>query len=162
MRTQGHERSEPQNRVATLAALREEGVIRHIGLSNVSLEQFELAQTVSPIAAATALYNTSIRRGADLLRATEKTGAVFSPWHPMGFVEGGDPDRVVAALEPIAQNHNATAQQVALAWHLHRAPHSLPIPGTTSLDHLQSNLAAAQIQLPGDVVPASTARVPDG
>ena len=149
------------DQVATLAALKEEGLIRHIGLSNVTLEQFELAQTITPIAAATALYNTCIRTGADLLRATEKTGAVFSPWHPMGFSEGGEPDRIIAALEPTAQNHDATVQQIALAWHLHRAPNTLPIPGTTSLDHLQTNLAATQIQLTQDEVAAITALVPE-
>lgn len=150
-----------EEQVATLAALKQEGLIRHIGLSNVTLEQYELAQTITPIVAATALYNTSIRRGVDLLRATEQTGAVFSPWHPMNFVDGGDPDRIIAALQPIAQNHDATTHQVALAWHLHRAPNTLPIPGTTSLDHLRSNLAAARIQLADDEVAAITALVPE-
>ena len=150
-----------EDQIATLAELKEEGLIRHIGLSNVTIEQFELARTITPIVAATALYNTSIRRGVHLLRATEQADAVFSPWHPMGFHEGGDPDRIIAALEPIARNHDATAQQVALAWHLHRAPHTLPIPGTTSLEHLQSNLAAAQIQLSEDEVTAITALVPE-
>jgi aryl-alcohol dehydrogenase-like predicted oxidoreductase len=148
-----------EDQIATLAALKEEGLIRHIGLSNVTLEQFELAQTITAIAAVTALHNTSIRRGLDLLRATEKTGAVFSPWHPMGVSEGGDPDRIIAALEPIAQSHDATVQQIALAWHLHLAPHTLPIPGTTSLEHLRTNLAAAQIQLTHDEVAAITALV---
>ncbi|MDR6170422.1 aldo/keto reductase [Curtobacterium sp. SORGH_AS_0776] len=136
-----------EDQVATLAALKEEGLIRHIGLSNVTVEQFELAQTITPIAAATALYNPGIRRGVDLLRATEKTGAVFSPWHPMSIADGGEPERITAALDPIAQNHDATVQQVALAWHLHRAPNTLPIPGTTSLEHLRTNLAAAEITL---------------
>jgi aryl-alcohol dehydrogenase-like predicted oxidoreductase len=147
--------------VATLATLKEEGLIRHIGLSNVTLEQFDLARTITPIAAATALYNTSIRRGLDLLRATANTGAVFSPWHPMGFHEGGDRERITAALGPIAQEHDATVQQIALAWHLHRAPHTLPIPGTTSLEHLTTNLAAARIQLSSDEVAAITALVPE-
>jgi len=150
-----------EEQVATLAALKEEGLIRHIGLSNVTLEQFEVAQTITPIVAATALYNAGVRRGVDLLRAAEKYGAVFSPWHPMSIADGGDPERITAALEPIAQNHDATAQQVALAWHLHRAPHTLPIPGTTSLDHLQSNLAAAQIQFSDDEVATITALVPE-
>jgi aryl-alcohol dehydrogenase-like predicted oxidoreductase len=148
-----------EDQIATLASLKEEGLIRHIGLSNVTLEQFELAQTITAIAAVTALHNTSIRRGLDLLRATEKSGAVFSPWHPMGVSEGGDPDRIIAALEPIAQSHDATVQQIALAWHLHLAPHTLPIPGTTSLEHLRTNLAAAQIQLTQDEVAAITALV---
>lgn len=150
-----------EEQVATLATLKKEGLIRHIGLSNVTLEQFELAQTITPIAAATALYNAGIRRGVDLLRATEKTGAVFSPWHPMSIADGGEPERVTAALEPIAQNHGATVQQVALAWHLHRAPNTLPIPGTTSLEHLRMNLAAAQITLTSEEISTITALVPE-
>ena len=65
----------------------------------------------------------------------------------MSIADGGEPERITAALEPIAQNHDATVQQVALAWHLHRAPNTLPIPGTTSLEHLRTNLAAAEITL---------------
>lgn len=96
-----------------------------------------------------------------LLRATEKTGAVFSPWHPMSIADGGDPDRITAALEPIAHNHGVTVPQVALAWHLHRAPNTLPIPGTTSLEHLRTNIAAAQITLDPDEVATITALVPE-
>ena len=150
-----------EEQVATLAALKEEGLIRHIGLSNVTLEQFELAQTITPIAAATALYNAGIRQGVDLLRATERTGAVFSPWHPMSIADGGDPDRITVALEPIAHNHGVTVPQIALAWHLHRAPNTLPIPGTTSLEHLRTNIAAAQITLDPDEVARITALVPE-
>lgn len=150
-----------EDQIATLAALKEEGLIRHIGLSNVTLEQFELAQTITPIAAATALYNTSNRLGVDLLRASSKSGAVFSPWHPMAIADGGDPERITAVLEPIAQNHDATVQQLALAWLLHLAPHTLPIPGTTSLDHLRANLAAAEIQLTNEEVATITALVPE-
>ena len=145
-----------EEQVATLAALRDEGLIRHIGLSNVTLAQFELAQTITPIAAATALYNTGNRRGVDLLRAAEKVGAVFSPWHPMSLEDGGDPERITAALEPIAQNHDATVHQIALAWHLHRAAHTVPIPGTTSIGHLESNLQAAAIRLTDDEVTTIT------
>ncbi|WP_420367008.1 aldo/keto reductase [Curtobacterium sp. L1-20] len=150
-----------EEQVATLAALKEEGLIRHIGLSNVSLEQFALAQTITSIAAATALYNPGIRRGVDLLRATEKAGAVFSPWHPMSIADGGEPDRITAALDPIAHNHGVSLQQVALAWQLHRAPNTLPIPGTTSLEHLRMNLAAAQITLTSDEISTITALVPE-
>jgi hypothetical protein len=150
-----------EEQIATLAALKEEGVIRHIGLSNVTREQFDLAQTITPIAAATALYNAGIRRGVDLLRATGTTGAVFSPWHPMSIADGGEPDRITADLEPIARNHGVTVQQVALAWHLHRAPHTLPIPGTTSLEHLRTNLAAAEIPLTRDEVATITALLPE-
>jgi hypothetical protein len=150
-----------EDQVSTLAALKDDGVIRHVGLSNVTLEQFELAQAITPIAAVTALYNTSIRTGAELLGAAANAGAVFSPWHPMGFYEGGEPERITAALEPIAQRHEATVQQIALAWHLHRAPHTLPIPGTTSLNHLQTNLAAAEITLTEHDVAAISELVPE-
>lgn len=148
-----------EDQIATLAALKDEGLIRHIGLSNVTLEQFELAQSITPIAAATALYNASIRRGVDLLRASEKTGAVFSPWHPVGVSDGGDPHRIIAALDPIAQAHGATLQQIALAWQLRIGPHTLPIPGTTSLDHLRANLAAVEIELTADEVATITTLV---
>jgi len=150
-----------EDQVATLAALKEEGVIRHIGLSNVTIEQFELAQTITPIAATTALYNAGIRRGGELLRAAEKAGALFSPWHPMSLHDGGEPERITSALEPIAENHDATIHQVALAWLLHRAPHTVPIPGTTSAQHLATNLAAASIQLTDNEVTAITALVPE-
>lgn len=150
-----------EEQVATLAALKEEGLIRHVGLSNVTLEQLQAAQEITSIAAVTALYNTSNRTGASLLRAAGEDGAVFSPWHPMGFIEGGDRERIIAAIEPIARNHSASAQQIALAWHLHRAPNTLPIPGTTSFEHLRSNLAAAAITLTPDEVATITALVPE-
>jgi aryl-alcohol dehydrogenase-like predicted oxidoreductase len=146
-----------EEQVATLAALKDEGLIRHIGLSNVTASQFEIARSITPIAAVSALYNVANRRGADLLRAAGTAGAVFSPWHPVSIQDGGDPERIAAALEPIAQRHDATVRQIALAWQLHRAPHTLPIPGTTSLDHLASNLAAAAIRLSDEDVAAITA-----
>jgi aryl-alcohol dehydrogenase-like predicted oxidoreductase len=150
-----------EEQVATLAALREEGLIHHIGLSNVTLDQLLAAQAIVPIAAVTAQYNIGLRTGADLLRAAEESGAVFSPWHPVRFDEGGDAEGVAAVLEPIARRHGVTTQQVALAWHLHRSPVSLPIPGTTNLGHLKDNLAAADIELSTEDVEAITALVPE-
>ncbi|MGN7797773.1 aldo/keto reductase [Leifsonia sp. 22587] len=150
-----------EEQVATLAALKEEGLIRHIGLSNVTAAQFELAQSITPIDAVTALYNVGNRRGVDLQRAAEAAGAVFSPWHPVSIQDGGDPERIAAALAPIAHNHDASVHQIALAWLLHRADNVLPIPGTTSVDHLASNLGAAAIRLTDDEVTAITALVPE-
>jgi aryl-alcohol dehydrogenase-like predicted oxidoreductase len=138
--------------VEALAALREEGLIRHIGLSNVTLEQLRRAQAIAPVAAVTAHYNVAIRTGADLLRAAEKDGIVFSPWHPVTLTEGPDTPRVMAVVERIATRHGITARQLALAWHLHRSPISLPIPGTTSVAHLYDNLAAGRITLADDEV----------
>ncbi|VVJ22614.1 Oxidoreductase [Amycolatopsis camponoti] len=145
-----------EDQVATLAALREEGLIRHVGLSNVTLEQFRAAQDIVEIAAVTAHFNASARTGADLLRAAENSGAVFSPWHPVTLTEGPDTDKVMAVIEPIAARHGVTARQIALAWLLHRSPVMLPIPGTTSVAHLQDNLAAAEIELSGEHVAAIT------
>jgi aryl-alcohol dehydrogenase-like predicted oxidoreductase len=145
-----------QDQVATLAALREEGLIRHVGLSNVTLEQYRAAQQIVEIAAVTAHFNASARTGADLLRAAENSGAVFSPWHPVTLTEGPDTGKVTAVIEPIAARHGVTARQIALAWLLHRSPVMLPIPGTTSVSHLKDNLAAAEIELSGEDVAAIT------
>jgi aryl-alcohol dehydrogenase-like predicted oxidoreductase len=145
-----------EDQVATLAALREEGLIRHVGLSNVTLEQFLAAQQIVEIAAVTAHFNASARTGGDLLHAAEDNGAVFSPWHPVTLTEGPDTDKVMAVIEPIAARHGVTARQIALAWLLHRSPVTLPIPGTTSVTHLKDNLAAAEIQLSDEDVAAIT------
>ena len=150
-----------EEQVATLAALREEGVIRHIGLSNVTLDQLRAAQGIAPIAAVTAHYNVAARTGAGLLRAAEESGAVFSPWHPVRFDETGETEKITAVLTPIAHRHGATNQQIALAWHLHSSPASLPIPGTTSPAHLADNLAAAGIALTAEEVAAITALAPE-
>ncbi|GGK68541.1 oxidoreductase [Sphaerisporangium melleum] len=136
-----------EEQVATLAALRDEGLIRHIGLSNVTLEQFHAARAITPIAAITARYNVSARAGEDLLRAAEQSGAVFSPWHPMRFDQGDDPEHLRGVMESIARRYEATPQQVALAWHLYHSPVTLPIPGTTTPAHLDQNLATAHIEL---------------
>jgi aryl-alcohol dehydrogenase-like predicted oxidoreductase len=150
-----------QAQVETLAALREEGLIRHIGLSNVTLEQLRAAQAITPIAAVTAHYNLAVRTGADLLRAAEQHGIAFSPWHPVTLTEGTDPQRLMALVEPIADRHGVSARQVALAWHLRRSRVSLPIPGTTSIAHLRENLAATRVILTEDEVTQLTDLTPE-
>ncbi len=150
-----------EEQVETLAALREEGLIRHIGLSNVTVAQVRAAQAIAPISAITAHYNVGLRTGADLLAAAEESGALFSPWHPVHFDDGGEPAKVTSVLAPIAAAHGVTMRQIALAWHLHRSPVSLPIPGTTSLTHLADNLAAARITLSAEDVRAITAIAPE-
>lgn len=147
--------------VETLAALREEGLIRHIGLSNVTLGQLRTAQAIAPIAAVTAHYNLSVRTGADLLDAAERDGIAFSPWHPVTLTEGPETARVMAVVEPIAARHGVTTRQLALAWHLHHSPVSLPIPGTTSIAHLLDNLAATHLTLTADEVAELTSLVSD-
>jgi len=136
-----------EEQVGVLAELRQAGLIRHVGLSNVSLQQLRTAQSIVPVAAATALYNVSARVGADLLAAAEEDGIVFSPWHSVSTTDGPHAARAAAALPPIAAAHGATVRQVALAWQLQGSARSLPIPGTTSLGHLQENLQAQSITL---------------
>lgn len=150
-----------ETQVETLAALREEGLIRHVGLSNVTLEQLRTAQAIVPIAAVTAHDNLAIRASAPLRRVAEQDGFAFSPWHPVTFGEGLGGARVRDAVEAVAARHGATLLQVALAWQLRRSPVTLPIPGTTSLVHLRENLAAADLELADDEVKALTALVPE-
>jgi aryl-alcohol dehydrogenase-like predicted oxidoreductase len=146
-----------QEQVGTLAELREQGLIKHIGLSNVTLEQFRQAQQIVEIAAVTAHYNVTTRTGQDLFDAAEETGVVVSPWHPVTLTEGDKAAEAAAVLEPIAQQHGASLRQIALAWQLQRSPVALPIPGTTSVEHFRENLAAESIELTGDELRAITA-----
>jgi aryl-alcohol dehydrogenase-like predicted oxidoreductase len=139
-----------EDQVAVLAELRQAGLIRHVGLSNVTLDQLRIAQTIVPIAAVTALYNVTARVGADLLAAAEEDGIVFSPWHPVTTTDGPLASRAAEVLPPIAAAHGVTVRQVALAWQLQGSPQTLPIPGTTSLAHLHENLEAESVVLSPD------------
>jgi aryl-alcohol dehydrogenase-like predicted oxidoreductase len=150
------------DQVATLAELREQGLIRNIGLSNVTLEQFHAACEIVNIAAVTAHYNIGVRTGARLLAAVEHTGTVFSPWHPVRLDEGPDAPRALELIEQIARRYGATPQQIAVAWQLHRSTDTLPIPGTTDLAHLTDNIRAARIQLAPPDVEAITALISEG
>src|ERR1700733_986426 len=136
-----------EDQVGALADLRQAGLIRHVGLSNVSLEQLRAAQSIVPVAAVTALYNVTERVGADLLAAAEADRIVFCPWHPVTTTDGPLAARAAAVLPPIAAEHGASVRQIALAWQLQGASQTLPIPGTTSLAHLRENLQAQSITL---------------
>jgi aryl-alcohol dehydrogenase-like predicted oxidoreductase len=136
-----------EDQVGALADLRQAGLIRHVGLSNVTLEQLRAAQSIVPVAAVTALYNVTERVGADLLAAAEEDRIVFCPWHPVTTTDGPLAARAAAVLSPIAASHGASVWQIALAWQLQGSPQALPIPGTTSLAHLQENLRAQSIAL---------------
>ena len=136
-----------EDQIGALAELREAGVIRNVGLSNVTVAQLRIAQKIVPIAAVTALFNLTVRIGAELRAAAEEVGIPFSPWHPVTVTDGALAIRAPEAVTPIAAAHGATVQQVALAWQLQGSTHSLPIPGTTSLEHLQENLDARFIIL---------------
>jgi aryl-alcohol dehydrogenase-like predicted oxidoreductase len=149
------------DQVGVLAELRAQGLIRHIGLSNVTVEQFEVAREIVEIAALTANYNLGTRLGSAHLAAAERAGIVFSPWGPTRF-DGPDAKRIRKTVDDIARRHDATAQQVALAWHLHRSPNSLPIPGTTSISHAEANIAASRLSLSSDEIGQLTDLTPEG
>jgi pyridoxine 4-dehydrogenase len=151
-----------EDQVQTLAALRDEGVIRHIGLSNVSVEQLRTAQTIVDIAAVTAHYNAGIRTGAPFLEICEREGVIFSPWHPVSIYEGQNAELVRSVVGPIAQAHEATESQIALAWQLHHSSVVLPIPGTTNVGHLEENLAAQEVRLSPEEVDLITDLVSEG
>jgi pyridoxine 4-dehydrogenase len=129
--------------LGTLAEYRDAGKIRHVGLSQVGIEEIERARRVVPIAAVQNQYNLSERRYEDVVDHCAGEGIVFVPYFPLR----GDGGR---ALEEIAERHGATPAQIALAWLLRRSPAMLPIPGTLSLEHLKENLAALEIELGDD------------
>jgi pyridoxine 4-dehydrogenase len=143
--------------IQTLAGMKADGLIRHIGLSNLSAEQLRTAMSITDIAAVTVHYNVAVRIGAAVRQVAEEAGIVFSPWHPAAVPSGPEGEPFHAVIDPIAQRHDATAQQIALAWQLHRTKNALPIPGTTSVEHLHENLAAANIHLASAEVEAITA-----
>ena len=150
------------DQVATLAELREQGLIRHVGLSNVTVEQFRAAREIVDIASVTALYNVGDRTGADLLAAAEDAGVAFSPWYPTSVPnQHGNAAHFGEVLGPICEKHHATMPQIAIAWLLHRSPFMLPIPGTSSLTHLEENLRGAAIDLTAEEVNAITHLVPE-
>src|SRR6476469_7064589 len=134
-----------EEQVGVLAEMRAQGLIRHVGLSNVTVEQFEAAREIVEIAALTAAYGLGNRLGAAHLAAAERAGIVFSPWGPTRM-DGPGEARARAAVGRIAPRYGASAQQVALAWQLRRSPSSLPIPGTSSIDHFDANLAGGRLR----------------
>jgi aryl-alcohol dehydrogenase-like predicted oxidoreductase len=149
-----------EDQVGVLAEFKAQGLIRHIGLSNVTVEQFEAAQQIVDIAAITAQYNLGNRLGSAHLAAAESANVIFSPWGP-SRIGGPDAERIRDAVELIAQRHGATAQQVALAWQLHRSPNSLPIPGTRSIGHFDANVSAGDLRLSSDEVRQLTELTPE-
>ncbi len=131
--------------------LREEGKIDLIGLSEVSVEEIEQARKVTPIASVQNKYNFGDRSAEPVLEYCEREDIAFIPWFPLntgGLVEDGGP------LASAASRHDASPAQLALAWLLHRSPVMLPIPGTSSVEHLEDNMKAAAVELTPDEVEA--------
>jgi pyridoxine 4-dehydrogenase len=138
-----------EDQIGTLMELRDQGKIRHIGLSEVSVEQLDDARSMTEIATVQNRYNVADRAAEDVLDACEREGIGFIPWFPLntGKLAGeGGP------LDEIAKRHGSSPAQLALGWLLHRSPVMLPIPGTSSVEHLEDNTAAAGIELDDDEV----------
>jgi pyridoxine 4-dehydrogenase len=129
--------------LGALGDLQRAGKIRHIGISQTSVAEYERAKKTVNIVSIQNLYNVEDRSAEEVLQACERDGIVFLPWFPLGG--SGSPKH--AALKRIAAAHSATPTQVALAWLLARSPSILPIPGTSSIHHFDENLAAANITL---------------
>jgi pyridoxine 4-dehydrogenase len=126
-----------------IAVAHDAGRIRHVGISEVGIDQIERARAVVPIAAVQNRYNLEDRGHDDVIDFCAEQGIAFVPYYPLH-------GREIPAVREIAERHGITTGQVALAWLLQRSPAVLPIPGTLSLDHLRENLAALEIELSGD------------
>ena len=130
--------------VGALRDLRDEGKIRHVGVSNVSVEQLEQARSIVEVATVQNRFNLTDRSSADVLAVCERDDLGFFPWFPLAAGKLAEPG---GALAQIAERHDATTGQVALAWLLGYSPVMLPIPGTGSIAHLEENVAAAGLAL---------------
>jgi aryl-alcohol dehydrogenase-like predicted oxidoreductase len=135
------------DRFAALAELREEGLIRHLGVSNVDAAQLAEAQRIAPVAAVQNNFHVQDRGDAEVLDRCEEAGIAFVPFFPLG---GGWRPIDGARLAGVMDRHQATTPQVALAWLLASSPVMLAIPGTGSVDHLEENMAAGRIRLTSD------------
>jgi aryl-alcohol dehydrogenase-like predicted oxidoreductase len=130
--------------LGALKDLQDEGKIRHIGISNVSVDEFERAQAVVDVVTVQNRYSLVDRDSDDVLDACEAAGIGFFPWFPLAT---GDLARPGGPLDELAGAHDATPGQLAIAWLLARSPVMLPIPGTASEQHLEENVAAAGLEL---------------
>jgi pyridoxine 4-dehydrogenase len=133
-----------EDSLGAVKELQDAGKIRHLGLSEVSVDQIEQARQVIDVVSVQNLYNLGNRKSEDVLAYCEREGIAFIPWYP---VASGDLAKPGGVLDEIAATHEATHAQLALAWLLRRSPVMLPIPGTSSVAHLEENCAAATVQL---------------
>jgi aryl-alcohol dehydrogenase-like predicted oxidoreductase len=133
-----------------LADLREEGLIRNLGVSNVSLDQVRAAREIAPVVAVQNQYNIAFRGDDELVDYCEDHGIAFVPFFPLG----GFRPLQVEALDDVARELGHTARQVALAWLLQRSPSILLIPGTSRVAHLHENIRAATFELPDEAIRA--------
>ena len=137
-----------EDQVGELVKLQQEGKIRHIGLSEINVDQLHAAQKIAQIVSVQNLYNLTNRGAEELLTESTKQGIGFIPWFPLASGPLAAPDGPLATLG--AEHGHAKPSQLALAWLLKRSPVVLPIPGTSSVAHLEENVAAAAIDLSDD------------
>lgn len=124
--------------------LQEQGKIRHIGLSEVTIDQIKEAQKTATIVSVQNEYNISNRKSEAVLDYCEKNNIAFIPWFPVASGKLAQPG---GKLDEVAKRHDATVSQLSLAWLLHRSPVMLPIPGTSSIEHLEENIASQDVEL---------------
>ncbi len=132
------------DQVGLLADMQREGKIRHIGLSEVSIDDAEAVRKLVDVVSVQNLYNLTDRRAEPVLEYCQENDIAFIPWFPIAT---GELARPGGPLDAAARRHHATPAQLALAWLLHRSPVMLPIPGTSTVDHLEENLGASHIEL---------------
>ena len=133
-----------EDSMGALKELQDEGKIRHIGISNVSVQELERARAVVDVVTVQNRYNLTDRHSESVLETCERDGIGFIPWFPLAF---GELARAGGPLDDLARRHDAAPGQLALAWLLARSPVMLPIPGTSSIEHLEENVAAQSIEL---------------
>jgi pyridoxine 4-dehydrogenase len=133
-----------EDQIGELVKLQQEGKIRHIGLSEVNVDQLEVAKKTATIVSVQNMYNLSMRAAEPLLDKVTAEGIAFIPWFPLA---AGPLAAADGPLQRIADDHHASPSQLALAWLLKRSPVMLPIPGTSKVAHLEENVAAAEIEL---------------
>ena len=136
--------------VGALKAAQDAGKIRHVGLSNVTTQEIDRAKKILPIVSIQNRYNITDRESEDVLNYCEKEKMGFLPWAPVGGSGRSALSKSRNPLEDAAKRHNVSTVQLALAWLLQKSPVMLPIPGTSSLAHLEENMAAAKLQLTPD------------
>ncbi len=143
-----------EDSIGALAKLRQEGKVRHIGVSNFNTDELARARRIVPIVSVQNRYNLADRSSEDVLAVCTRDGLAFIPWAPLASgsatrLEGSSATESEAgkALEQVAAAHGATVLQVAIAWLLAKSPAMLPIPGTSSVAHLEEDIAAARLQL---------------
>ena len=151
LRMGGFEGAEPGSiaeQFTALAELRQQGLIRHLGLSTVNADQLAEAQAIAPVVCVQNMYNVARRGDDDLVDLTARQGIAFVPYFPLGGFSPLQSGELVA----VAKQLDATPLAVALAWLLHRSPNILLIPGTSSVAHLRENVAGAGLELPADAL----------